>query len=211
MPKELKPFIYGQRVVLLDEEAEAAEGASLDLRDVGCLRAGLALRLEEDSKRVVQAFAVLDDRLIEPALREAYLAWVRVQMIDWKGSGKTVEQLKTLKEAAKVYTNQFEKVAKAAQARGEARGQELGEARGRKLGEARGRKLGEARGRKLGEALGLRRAYVETAKWKFGADVAERLADVLAGVTDRSRLTRVGRLLAECETGDELIAKAAGN
>ena len=203
VPEELKPFIYGQRVVLMDEEAEAAEGVSLDLRDVGCLRAGLALRYEEDLERVAQAFAVLDDRLVEPALREAYLAWVRVQMIDWKGSGKTVEQLKTLKEAAKVYTNQFAKVAKAAQARGEARGQELGE--------ARGRKLGEARGRKLGEALGLRRAYVETAKWKFGADVAERLADVLAGVTDRSRLTRVGRLLAECETGDELIAKAAGD
>ena len=144
--------------------------------------------------RVAQAFAVLE-RLAAPALREAYLAWVRVQLIDWKGSGKTVEQLNTLKEAAKVYTNQFARVAKAAQERGEARGQELGEARGRKIGEARG----------------LRRAYVETAKWKFGADVAERLADVLAGVTDRSRLTRVGRLVMECETGDELIAKTAGD
>ena len=82
-----------------------------------------------------------------------------------------------------MYTNQFARVAKAA----------------------------EARGQKLGEALGLRRAHVETAKWKFGADVAERLADVLAGVTDRSRLARMGRLLAECETGDELIAKAGGD
>ena len=104
-------------------------------------------------------------------------------MIDWKGSGKTVEQLNTLKEAAKVYTNQFARVAKAA----------------------------EARGHKLGEAQGLRRAYIETAKWKFGADAAERLADVLADVTDRTRLARVGRLVLECETGDDLIAKAAGN
>ena len=203
VPEELKPFIYGQRVVLLDEEAEATEGASLDLRDAGRLRAGLALRYEEDPERVAQAFAVLDDRLVEPALRKAYLVWVRVQMIDWKGSEETVEQLNTLKEAVKVYTNQFARVAKAAQARGEARGQELGE--------ARGRKIGEAHGQRIGEALGLRRAHVETAKWKFGADVAERLADVLAGVSDRSRLARVGRLLAECETGDELIAKAAGD
>ena len=51
----------------------------------------------------------------------------------------------------------------------------------------------------------MRRAYVEMAKWKFGADVAERLADMLAGVTDHSRLARVGRLVLECETGDELI------
>ena len=214
VPEELRPFIYGQRVVLLDEQAEAAKGASLDLRKAGRLRAGLALGYEEDPERVAQAFAVLE-RLAAPALREAYLAWIRVQMIDWKGSGKTVEQLKTLKEAAKVYTNQFARVAKAAQARGqklgEARGQRIGEARGQKLGEARGQELGEARGQKLGEARGLRRAYVETAKWKFGADVAERLADVLAGVTDRSRLARMGRLLAECETGDELIAKAGGD
>ena len=120
---------------------------------------------------------------------------------------RTAEKLtaarKRCKEAAKVYTNQFARVAKAAQERGEARGQELGE--------ARGRKIGEARGQRLGEALGLRRAHVETAKWKFDADVAERLADVLAGVTDCSRLARVGRLVIECETGDELIAKAAGD
>ena len=106
-----------------------------------------------------------------------------------------------------MYTNPFARVAKAAQARG----QKLGEARGQRIGEARGQELGEARGRKLGEALGLRRAYVETAKWKFGADVAERLADMLADVTDGSRLARMGRLLAECETGDELIAKAGGD
>ena len=62
---------------------------------------------------------------------------------------------------------------------------------------------GEDRGQELGEARGLRRAQVETAKWNFGAEAAEGLAEVLAGVTDRSRLTRLGRLLAECETGDE--------
>ena len=49
------------------------------------------------------------------------------------------------------------------------------------------------------------------AKWKFGADVAERLAAVLAGVKDRSQLERLGRLVMECETGDELIAKAGGD
>ena len=206
VPEELRPFMYGQRVVLLDEEAEAAKGASFDLRKAGCLRAGLALRFEEDPERVAQALAVLA-RLATPALRDAYAAWIRVQMIDWKGSEETIGQLDTLKEATKVYTNHISKVAQAAEARGEAQGQRLGEARG----EARGRKLGEARGQRLGEARGLRRAHVETAKWKFGADAAERLADVLADVTDCSRLERLGRLLAECETGDELIAQARGD
>ena len=49
VPEELRPFMYGQRVVLLDEKVEAAKGASLDLRKAGCPRAalGLALRFEE--------------------------------------------------------------------------------------------------------------------------------------------------------------------
>ena len=175
VPKELRPFMYGQRVVLLDEEAEAAKGASLDLRKAGCLRAGLALRFEQDPARVAQALAALQELEVTPALQEAYVAWIRLQMIDWNGSEETIGWLNTLKEATKVYTNHISKVAQAAEARG------------------------------------LREAYVETAKWKFGADAAERLADVLSGVTDRSRLERLGQLLAECETADELIAKARGD
>ena len=141
----------------------------------GRLRAGLALRFERDPERVAQALAVLEECLATSALREAYVAWIRVQMIDWKGPEETIGQLDTLKEVAKVYANHISKVAQEAQTLGEAR------------------------------------AYVETAKWKFGADAAERLADMLAGVTDRSRLARLGRLLAECETGEELIGKAGGD
>ena len=147
----------------------------------------MALRFEEDPERIAQALAALQELEVTPALQEAYVAWIRLQMIDWKGSEETIGWLNTLKEATKMYTNHISKVARAAEARGEARGQELG------------------------EAQGLRRAYVETAKWKFGADVAERLANELAEVTDCLRLARLGRLMAECETGDEFIAKAVGH
>ena len=163
------------------------------------MRAGLALRFEWDPERIAHALAVLDKLLDTLALRDAWLAWLRRQMIDWRVPAEIIERLDTLKEAGKVYGNRFAAVEKHALARGEARG------------EARGQKLGEARGQKLGKAQGLRQAYVDTARWKFGADAAERLADVLASVTDRSRLARVGRLVVECETGDELIAKATSN
>ncbi len=102
-----------------------------------------------------------------------------------------IEQLDTLKEVGRVYGNRFAALEKHALARGQ--------------------ELGEARGQKLGEAQGLRQAYVDTARWKFGADAAERLAKVLAGVTDRSRLARLGRLVVECETGDELITRATSD
>ena len=180
VPEELRPFIYGQRVVLLDEEAEAAKVASLDLRKVGRVRAGLALRAEPDPERVVQALTGLDKKLDTQALRDVWVAWLRLQMLNWGVSAETIAGLDTLKEAAKVYGNHISAVEKHALARGEARG----------------------------EAQGLRQAYVDTARWKFGADAAERLAKVLAGVTDRSRLARLGRLVVECETGNELIAKA---
>ena len=193
VPEELRPFIYGQRVVLLDEAVEAAKGASLDLRKVGRVRAGLALCFELDPERITQALTALDEQLDTPELRDAWVAWLRRQMIDWGVPAEIIEQLDTLKEVGRVYGNRFAAVEKHALARGEARGQELG----------------EARGRRLGKAQGLRQAYVDTARWKFGADAAERLAKVLAGVTDGARLARLGRLVVECETGDELIAKAA--
>ena len=142
-----------------------------------------------------QALTVLDEQLDTPALRDAWVAWLRRQMIDWRVPAEIIERLDTLKEVGKVYGNRFAAVEKHALARG----QELGEVRGQELGEARGK------------AQGLRQAYVDTVRWKFGADVAERLAGVLAGVTDRSRLGRLGRLVVECETGDELITRAASD
>ena len=43
---------------------------------------------------------------------------------------------------------------------------------------------------------------------RFGADTAERLEEVLAGVADPERLAEVGEWLVRCETGDELLARA---
>ena len=42
---------------------------------------------------------------------------------------------------------------------------------------------------------------------RFGADTAERLEEVLAGVADPERLAEAGEWLVRCETGDELLAR----
>ena len=42
---------------------------------------------------------------------------------------------------------------------------------------------------------------------RFGADTAERLEEVLAGVVDPERLAETGEWLVRCETGDELLAR----
>ena len=42
---------------------------------------------------------------------------------------------------------------------------------------------------------------------KFGADVAGRLAALLAGIEDPERLADVGEWIIDCASGDELIAR----
>ena len=43
---------------------------------------------------------------------------------------------------------------------------------------------------------------------RVGADTAERLEELLAGIADPECLTEVGEWLARCETADELLARA---
>ena len=43
---------------------------------------------------------------------------------------------------------------------------------------------------------------------RFGADTAERLEAVLAGVADPERVAEAGEWLVRCDTGDELLARA---
>ena len=44
---------------------------------------------------------------------------------------------------------------------------------------------------------------------RFGAGVAERLAEVLARIADPDRLVEVGDWLVRCETGDDFLARVA--
>ena len=41
---------------------------------------------------------------------------------------------------------------------------------------------------------------------RFGADTAEHLSGVLAGIADPERLAEVGEWLVRCDTGDEFFA-----
>ena len=42
---------------------------------------------------------------------------------------------------------------------------------------------------------------------RFGADTAEPLAAMLAGISDPERLVEVGEWLVRCDTGDEFLAR----
>ncbi len=46
------------------------------------------------------------------------------------------------------------------------------------------------------------------ARLKFGAGTAERLSRLLEEVSDPERISRIGDRIIECETGEELLARA---
>ena len=56
-----------------------------------------------------------------------------------------------------------------------------------------------------GHADGQREALVRLAARRFGADIGRRLEARLRAVKDPSRLDRVGDLIVDSETGDQLL------
>ena len=63
---------------------------------------------------------------------------------------------------------------------------------------------GFGRGRMEGRAT----LVCRLASQKFGARTAERLARLLDGITDPEAIARIGDRIIECETGEELLARA---
>ena len=82
---------------------------------------------------------------------------------------------------------------------------------------ARGRVQGLEQGRVQGLAQGRLALLEQQARLRFGAGVAGRLAALLSGVSDTSRLDEAGKWLVECGSGEALlerlpaIVRGAGN
>ena len=82
---------------------------------------------------------------------------------------------------------------------------------------AQGVKQGMARGVEQGAAQGRVALLGRLAARRFGAGVAVRVTNLLADVSDTSRLDAAGDWLLDCETGEALlerlpaIARGAGN
>ena len=81
---------------------------------------------------------------------------------------------------------------------------------GRRTGHAAGRAEGLAQGRAegLAEALARERAVLgRLAARKFDPRTAARVAEALAAIDDPHRLTRIGDLIIECDSGDAVLAR----
>ena len=63
-----------------------------------------------------------------------------------------------------------------------------------------------ADGRREGHTDGRREVIVRLAARRFGADIGRRLGGRLENIDDPGLLDRVGDLIVDCETGDQLLA-----
>ncbi len=111
-------------------------------------------------------------------LREAFREWILGAAETWGIKEEVLEQVRSRKEAGMIYAGV----------------EELKE---------RAHREGLGQGRAEGRALVCRQA-----KLKFGAGTAELLSGLLEEVSDPGRIARIGDRIIECETGEELLARA---
>ena len=92
-------------------------------------------------------------------------------------------------------------------ARGLAQGRVQGKAEGLEQGMERGMEQGMERGRVEGMAQGRVTLLEQQAEQRFGAGVAGRMAALLSGVSDTSRLDEAGKWLVVCDSGEALLER----
>ena len=112
-------------------------------------------------------------------LREAFREWVLGAAASWGIGAEVLEEVKSLKEAEMIYAG---------------------------VEELKERAHREGLG--LGRAEGRATMACRQARLKFGAETAERLSQLMAGIADPERIARIGDRIIECETGAELLARA---
>ena len=116
-------------------------------------------------------------------LREAFRQWVLGAAESWGIEDEVLEQVQSLKEAGMIYAGVEEQ-------------------------KERAHREGLGRGRREGRREGRATLVCRQARLKFGGPTAERLSRLLDDITDPEAIARIGDQIIECESGDELLARA---
>ena len=191
-PDELRDLIEPVRGWLADHQPKlvhkvldlrALAGQPLPKRNVVSWIASMELDSSAGNvTRVVRELLNAYPRPEHKRLREAFREWVLGAAQSWGIGEEVVEQVESLKEAGMIYAGV----------------EELKE-RAHREGLGQGRAEGRAEGRAI---------VCRQARLKFGAETANRLSELLEGISDPERIARIGDRIIQCETGGELLARA---
>ena len=183
-----------QRYFLLDEGRWGED----DLPRRNLVSALVGLENSGSAERLSKVLAALSDWLRDSEddeLRRAFVEWVRQVVLPGRFPGAALPVGQALEgggamlaESVKEWTEQWLR-----------EGREQGREQGLALGLERGIERGRAEERAL---------LCRQASRKFDAETAERLAGLLARLSDPERLAEVGEWIIECGTGADLLDRA---
>ena len=137
----------------------------------------------ENVSRVVGEVLEAYPRPQHARLREAFREWVLGAAESWGIGEEVLDEVKSLKEAGMIYAGVEEQ-------------------------KERAHPEGLGRGRREGRAEGRATLLCRLASQKFGARTAERLVRLLDDITDPEAIARIGDRIIQCDTGEELLARA---
>ena len=225
--RRASPLFAGDGYLLLDTLRLGSEDLRRD--NAAALLAGLETLELETAEGLLGAF---HKRLSAPELkelREVMLAWATrqarrrlgVELGDMVELNRLLNRLLDPDEIDAHYGERVHAWKEEYRAKGRAEGIKQGmervhawkeeyRAEGRAQGRAEGRAEGMEQGIEQGLEYGLaaeRELLCRLAARKFGTGPAERLADLLAPISDTGRLAQVGEWIIDCETGERLIAR----
>ena len=194
MPEDLLGYLPRHRYLLLD--LRALDPSMLPPENVVSL---VAMLEQARSQGQLEALgASMADWLLrvgETKLLDAFEAWITQVLAERTNSAGTSLELRTRNKEGGPMSTLAERVRKW----GDALNQEWLE-----KGIQRGREEGTRKGRQEAE----RELLYRLAARKFGPGTAEQLIPFLDDLSDRGRIAAVANGIIECETGEELIARA---
>ena len=192
----LAPFQPRQRYLLLDEHAQRVEDLPAD--NVVTAQIALEQGSVEALAPVLRGLGALLAGPQHASLRRAFAEWIRQVLEDSRlasavpGLSGVLRRLEETGELEEMGTLLAERIDEFAERRAEERAAEQ---------HARGLEQGLEQERALLARLAAR---------KFGAQTAERLAGLLAGIDDAERLAEIGEAVIDCADGAALLARAEG-
>ena len=140
-------------------------------------------------------------------LRRVFVDWLRSSIGQVMPAGEELPAMESLEEVRMTLKERLREWP----AQWMREGREQGLEQGRKQGLEQGLEQGIEQGLERGREQGLeheRALLCRMAALRFGADTSERLAALLANVTEADQLADIGERLVQCRADDEFIAQA---
>ena len=209
VPGVLMPYLPSQRHRVVDARHVGVE----DLPEGNLRTAVVRLKQTRTPWDLVEVAKMLRRWLRRPeddGLRRVLGVWVREVAESFVPGGETFAPEMALEEVEMTLVERAGEWSKQLIREGHERGMREGMMQGREQGLEKGIEQGLELGREQGlthERALLRRMAVS----RFGADTADHLGELLAGIADPERLAEVGEWLVRCETGVELLSRVTAS